>query len=121
MLPFGRPGRSASPLLVIMLRELRGGIELAQAHLACEVGAFKNAAALGKKKKSEANKSRAKEPAARATRKISARKQIKARANCIAARANQRRGALWPFGARRNAHGARFFLAAALASASNID
>ena len=51
MLPFDRPGRSASPLLVIMLRELRGGIELAQAHLACEVGAFKNAAALGKKKK----------------------------------------------------------------------
>ena len=74
-----------------------------------------------KKKKSEANNSRAKEPAARATRKISARKQIKARANCIAARANQRRRALWPFGARRNAHGARFFLAAALASASNID
>jgi hypothetical protein len=47
-----------------------------QANLACEVGAFKNAAALGKKKKSEANKSRAKEPAARATRKISVRKQI---------------------------------------------
>ena len=104
-----------------MYRKLRGGIEHTQANLACEVGAFKNAAALGKKKKSEANKSRAKEPAARATRKISVRKQIKARANCIAARANQRRRALWPFGARRNAHGARFFLAAALASASNTD
>ena len=50
MLPFHRPGRSAEPSLVIMVRELRGGIELAQAHLACEVGAFKNAAALGKKK-----------------------------------------------------------------------
>ena len=56
--------------------ELRGGIEHTEAHLACAVGAFKNAAALDKKKKSEANKSRAKEPAARATRKISVRKPI---------------------------------------------
>jgi len=101
--------------------ELRGGIEHTQADLAREAAAFKNAAALGKKKKSEANKSRAKEPAARATRKISARKQIKARANCIAARANQRRRALWPCGARRNARRARHFLAAASAPASKID
>jgi len=103
------------------LNKVQIKIELTQADLACEVGAFKNAAALGKKKKPKEKKPRAKEPTARATRKISARKQIKARANCIAARANQRRRALWPFGARRNAHGARFFLAAALASASNID
>ena len=76
MLPFDRPGRSASSLRPTVHLELRGGIEHTQADLACEVGAFKNAAALGKKKKSEANKSRAKEPAARATRKISVRKQI---------------------------------------------
>ena len=51
MLPFDRPGRSASssrPIIVNL--GLRGGIEHTQADLACEVGAFKNAAALGKKK-----------------------------------------------------------------------
>ena len=49
-----------------MPQEMSRAIGHLQAQLACEVGQFNSAAALGKKKKSEANKSRAKEPAARA-------------------------------------------------------
>ena len=52
-----------------MRQELTRVIEHLQAQLACALGQFDSAAALGQKKKkeeSEAHKSRAKEPAARA-------------------------------------------------------